>query len=96
MAKMTGTTPNFGEKMKLAREAKQLTPKAADVSDTIAPIEVPTDEVVQQPQEAQSTPPQESSIDLKAILARMERQDKEIEALKAKEEDKFIKKEKYK
>lgn len=95
MAKMTGTTPNFGEKMKLAREAKQLTPKAADVSENIAPIEVPTD-VVQRPQEAQSTPKKESSIDLKAILARMERQDEEIAALKIKEEDRFIKKEKYK
>ena len=83
--------------MKLAREAKKLS-QSADVSDSIAPIETPMETPIAAPAEAETETPKEApkQLDLKSILDRLERQDAEIAALKSKDEDKFIKKEKYK
>lgn len=85
-------TPSFGEKMKLAREAKKLE-QSTNISNTITPIEThneaPVKAVVTEPVKAEQP-------NLKAILERMERQDAEIAHLKLKNEDGFIKKEKYK
>lgn len=90
-------TQSFGEKMKLAREAKKLS-QSADVSDSIAPIETPSETPMEAPAEAVTETPKEApkQLDLKSILDRLERQDAEIAALKTKDKDKFFKKEKYK
>jgi len=83
-------TPSFGEKMKLAREAKKLE-QSTNISNTITPIEThneaPVKAVVTEP--VVTEPVKAEQPNLKAILERMERQDAEIAHLKLKKRRRF-------